>query len=222
MRALVYGQRDAGSCGGVVGGIGWSEGNREHLRTHVQHSAGWRGIGKGTGHCRTGMKLRSAQRRAVSDRRRRWPGDGGRSLIDRHRARRRALVVWIADRPHHRVAARGGGRRRAAVVREGHGQSGGCGCSRRQERRAGVCLVQVAQRHCCFSLRHLEVLVDGRCGGVIGIAGLIRSHHDGASAVHSQDLLLEPLSEPGPEIKLKTTGRPEAPPVALSVIGETP
>ena len=35
-------------------------------------------------------------------------------------------------------------------------------------------------------------------------------------------LLLAPLSVPGPETMLKMTGLPDAPPVAASVIGETP
>jgi hypothetical protein len=35
-------------------------------------------------------------------------------------------------------------------------------------------------------------------------------------------LLFVPLRVPGPETMLKVTGLPDAPPVALSVIGETP
>ena len=35
-------------------------------------------------------------------------------------------------------------------------------------------------------------------------------------------LLFVPLSVPGPETMLKMTGLPDAPPVAVRVIGETP
>ena len=72
---LAHRQRCRTARRGVVGRIGRGEGHAQRLRPRRRHRTRRRAVGKRPGHARGGIELRTGQRRAVGDRRRRRPGD---------------------------------------------------------------------------------------------------------------------------------------------------